>query len=78
MYFDFTKLRFAASARRHGISEDDALHACRNAIRIIQMDDLSMFLGADPSGRMLEVGIARTGEAPRIIHAMKARPSYLR
>ncbi len=37
-----------------------------------------MFMGADPSGRMLEVGIARTGEAPRIIHAMKARPNYLR
>ena len=78
MYFDFTQLRFAASARRHGISEDDALHACRNAIRIVQMNDLLMFIGADSSGRMLEVGIARADEAPRIIHAMKARPNYLR
>ena len=78
VYLDFTKLGFAGSALRHGIARDDALHACRNAIRIVHLDDLLMFVGADRSGRMLEVGVARVDEAHKIIHAMPARPNYLR
>ena len=43
-----------ASARKHGISDSDMLHAYRNPIRVFQMDDLVMLIGGDESGRMLE------------------------
>lgn len=47
-----------ASARKHGITDDDMLHAYRNPIRVFQLDDLFMLIGGDESGRMLEVGVA--------------------
>ena len=78
MYYDITNLQFADSARRHGISEEDVRHACRNAIRVTRLDDLLMFVGAGYSGLMLEVGVSTRCEAPRIVHAMPARPEYLR
>ena len=78
MYIDFSRLQFAASARRHGVTEDDARHACRNAIRIFRRDDLLMFVGADHSGRILEVGVSTRDDALRIVHAMPARPNHLR
>lgn len=78
MYYDITNLRFADSARRHGISEEDARHACWNAIRVTRLDDLLMFVGASYSGLMLEVGVSTKREAYRIVHAMPARPEYLR
>ena len=42
-------------------------------------DDLDMIIGADPSGRLLEVGVV-TDEAEGIdviVHAMQARPRFL-
>lgn len=78
MYIDFSSLRFTHSARRHGIAEVDARHACRNAIRIFHRDEILMYVGADQSGRMLEVGVSIGDATPRIVHAMPARPNYLR
>ena len=66
------------SARRHGIADDDILHAVRNAIRALHMDDKSMLIGADRSGRLLEVGVLDDTEVCRIIHAMPARAKHLR
>ena len=43
-----------ASARKHGITDDDMLHAYRHPIRVF---DLDMLIGADHSGRMLEIGV---------------------
>jgi len=34
------------------------LHAHRNPIRVFELDDLVMLIGADESGRMLEIGVA--------------------
>ncbi|HLF43427.1 MAG TPA: hypothetical protein VJA46_07865 [Acidimicrobiia bacterium] len=33
-----------ASARKHGISDDDMLHAYRNPIRVFELDDLVMLI----------------------------------
>ena len=67
-----------ASARKHGIPDDDMLHAYRNPIRVFAFDDLTMLVGADTAGRMIEVGLA-TGEGVEFIaHAMPARPKFLR
>jgi hypothetical protein len=66
-----------ASARKHGIKDNDMLHAYRNPIRVFQQDDLIMLIGADETGRLLEVGVV-TGEGVEfIVHAMAARPRFL-
>ena len=67
-----------ASARKHGVTDNDMLHAYRNPIRIFDLDDLVMLVGADENGRPLEVGVA-TGEGVEfIVHAMPARPKFSR
>jgi hypothetical protein len=67
-----------ASARGHGISDDDMLHAYRNPIRVFEPDDLVMLIGADDAGRLLEIGIATAEGIEFIVHAMAARPRFLR
>lgn len=71
----------AASARKHGISDADILHAWRNVLRVAEQD-------YDGEARLIAVGPARNGsllelvlvpdDAPaRIIHADHARRSFL-
>ena len=67
------------SARKHGISDEDMLHAFRNPIDAFQLDnDLVMLVGPSRTAVLLEVGIV--GGAPRvvIVHAMRVRQRYLR
>lgn len=45
-----------ASARKHGITDDDMLHAYRHPIRVFDLDDLDMLSSAEHSGRLLEIG----------------------
>lgn len=66
------------SARKHGITDDDMLHAYRNPIRVSQLDDLFMLIGGDESGRMLEVGVVSAEGIDFIVHAMPARDKFLR
>ncbi len=69
-----------ASARRHGVVDEDILHAYRNPIRWIDLheDEITMLIGPDHTGRLLEIGVA-TGEGIEfVIHAMPARDKYLR
>lgn len=65
------------SARRHEIADDDMLHAFRNPIRIFELDELVMLVGADASGRLLEVGVVRSDGIELILHAMPARDRFL-
>lgn len=66
------------SARKHGVSDNDMLHAYRNPTRVFDLDDLTMLIGADTTGRLLEIGVAMGEGVEFIIHAMAARPSFLR
>ena len=66
------------SARKHGISDADMLHAYRNPIRVFAMDDLAMLIGADEAGRLLEVGVVEAEGLEFIVHAMPARQRFLR
>jgi hypothetical protein len=66
------------SARKHGISDADMLHAYRHPIRVFVMDDLVVLVGADQAGRLLEVGVAEAERIEFIIHAMPARQRFLR
>ena len=65
------------SARKHQISDDDVLHAYRHPMRVFDLDDLIMLVGADTAGRMLEIGVATSDGIDFIVHAMPARNKFL-
>ena len=69
-----------ASARRHGISDADLLHAVRNPIRTFLVGaEMTMLIGGDTTGRLLEVGVVDSRDEPGlvIVHAMPARRRFL-
>jgi hypothetical protein len=66
------------SARKHGIADDDMLHAYRNPIRLFALDDLTMLIGPDLTSRLLEIGVVVGGGIEFIVHAMPARDRFLR
>ena len=41
-------------------------------------DGFVMFVGADTTGNLLELGVIDTIDGPIIVHAMPARPTFLR
>ncbi len=65
------------SARKHQITDDDMLHADRHPIRVFDLDDLTMLIGADAAGRVLEIGVAESEGIEFIVHAMTARAKFL-
>lgn len=67
-----------ASARKHGVADEDMLHAYRNPIRVFEFEDLTMLIGPDAAGRLLEVGTATAEGIEFIVHAMPARQKFLR
>ena len=68
----------ADSARRHGIADEDMLHAIRNAIATEDLDDgFTMFIGPARDASLVEVGVVDGDDGPVIVHAMVARRTYL-
>jgi len=69
----------AESARKHGVSDEDMLHAYANPMRVFDLDDgLTMVIGANHAAIVFEVGVVDGNMAPVIVHAMKARDKFLR
>ena len=69
----------AASARQHGIHDDDNAPRFNHPMFVEDLDDgLVMFVGADTAGNLLEIGVIDSADGPIIVHAMPARPKYLR
>jgi len=55
------------------------IHAFYHPLFVDDPDDgFTIFVGADTSGNLLEVGVIDSINGPIIIHAMAARPKYLR
>jgi hypothetical protein len=68
----------APSARRHGLSDEDILHAWRNPARDFDAGEgMTMLIGPARNADLLEIGIVDGGGGPVIVHAMKARAKYL-
>lgn len=68
----------AATAHRHDITEDDIRHSLRNLLAVADDpidDDVTLFLGPDRAGNLVEVGVLATDDGPVVIHAMAARAS---
>ena len=68
------------SARRHGITDEDMLHAIKHSMVV---DDLSedpdrwLVIGPDRAANILELVVVVTTEGDElIIHAMPLRPIY--
>lgn len=71
----------AASAHRHDIADDDIRHALRNVVAVADDpgdDDVTLFLGRDRAGNLVEVGVLVLEEGPLIIHAMAPRTHRFR
>lgn len=68
------------SARKHGVTDDDMIHAFRNHWKAYETDDpdVTMFIGPARSGDPLEVGVVIDDDGVAIIHAMRARPKFLK
>ena len=69
-----------SSARRHGIADDDILHAIEHSLVV---DDLGedpdrwLVIGPDRAANLLEVIVLITAEGDEmIIHAMPLRAAY--
>jgi hypothetical protein len=73
-------VRIVDSARKHGIPDADILHALDHPIRYREQEydgELRVFLiGADWSGRFLELVLVPADEPARIIHADLLRPGH--
>ena len=68
-----------ASARKHGVADDDIVHAFDHPIRYEDLGDgFVMIIGPTRSAQLIEVGFIDTDHGPVIVHAMTARRNYLR
>jgi hypothetical protein len=67
------------SARKHGVHDEDMLHAVRRHWRAYVTSDpaVTMFIGPSRTGEPLEVGVLVDPEGAAIIHAMPARSKFL-
>jgi hypothetical protein len=74
-------VRFLVSAFRHGVSEADIRHVLANQWRVELDDDgMEIVIGLDTRNHWLEIGVltdSDTGESI-VVHAMRARPKFLR
>lgn len=72
-------MRIIPSARKHGISDAEIRAALAVPMREVRQDegDLLLVIGADRSGRLLELVVADPeGDDPRVIHAMALRTKF--
>lgn len=67
------------SARKHGIADEDVLHAFNHPVSYEDLDDgFVMIIGPTRSAQLVELGVLDTDHGPVIVHAMTARRRYLR
>jgi hypothetical protein len=71
-----------SAARRHGIADDDMLHAIEHALAVEDLGedpDRWLVIGPDRAANPLELVVLITSEGTEmIIHAMPMRPAYRR
>lgn len=69
----------AGSALKHGIDEQNILHAYRNPVRIWDLGDgFTMMVGPSRTAFFIEVGYIEGEQTHVIVHAMRARQKFLR
>lgn len=69
----------APSALKHGLTEDEILHAYRHPIRAWDMGDgFTMIIGPNRAALILEVGYVQGTTTVVIVHAIRAREKFMR
>ncbi len=69
----------APSALKHGLTEEEILHAYRNPIRIWDLrDGFTMMIGPNAAAIILEIGYIDGATTAVIVHAMRARDKFLK
>ena len=69
----------AESARKHGVSDEDILHAYANPVRVFDLDEgFTMIIGANHAAIVYEIGVVDGVTRSVIVHAMRAREKLLR
>ena len=75
-------VRIVDAAHKHGIDDNDIQHAPDHLIRYREQEydgEMRVFaIGADRSGRLLELVLVPAGEPARAIHADVLRPGHYR
>ena len=78
-------MEIRASARKHGFTDAEILHALDNAIRLVEFEyhgeERLLVIGDNGSGVLLELVLVPAGDPVRVIHADRLRPTlfdYLR
>lgn len=73
-------MEIVASARKHGVSDEDILHAWEHAMYLIEFEhsgETRLFvIGGDTAGRLLELVAVPAAEPLRIIHADALRETF--
>jgi hypothetical protein len=61
-----------ASARKHGVADEDMLHVFHNPLTVEPHDDgFVMVRGVDRAGNPLEIGVVGTQSVYLIVHALR-------
>jgi len=72
-------MRFTASAAEHGATEEAITHVIDHAVVGIRISaERILFLGPDPTGRVLEVIAAEVDDGLLVFHAMPISAKYRR
>ena len=69
-------MEVAENARKHGVADEDIEHAVRNAVRVVGQGDRDLYIGADRTGRLLEVVVLDDDGQPVAVPAMTLRPKF--
>lgn len=73
-------MEVAASARKHGLTDADVLHAWRNVIRTVEQDydgeTRLLAIGPALDGALLELVVVPADLPVRVIHADRLRPKF--
>ena len=74
-----THVDILASAKKHGIADEDIRHAFANALSVDEVDEdpiRYLILGPDTVGNLLGIVVLDRPNGPCVIHAMKMREKY--
>ncbi len=74
------KVDIEPSARKHGVRDEDMLHAVQQFWLAFKTDDphVTMLIGPSRTAEPLEIGVVEDDDGSAIIHAMVARPKFLK
>ena len=82
MYYDNAHVEIAKSARRHGLRDEDILHAVALLQVVVDVEADSrrpkvLVIGPDRAGNLLElIAVELTGERLLVFHVMPLRPIH--